>query len=214
MSCGNPAEPLPVRTVVVTPQLAELVFESWRMRDGGVVEVYGVPVDQNFRLGHNEYAVVRLESTAGELEALSLEPYACRDDGIRIFICRGFAIGMHDGFHASSIEASLNELDVNLTLVSPSGIIGGAWSFANDTGRVRRAIATLPGVRLVDYSELFFLQSFGASRYDVFATLIAVGRFRVASPVARNGVIEATPGDTITVWYDQPNGAISSDTVR
>ena len=47
----------------------------------------------------------------------------------------------------------------------------------------------------------------------VFAVLVPAAPFHIGSPVPRDGVVSARTADVITVSYQQPDGAVLSDTL-
>jgi hypothetical protein len=185
-----------------------------------VVLVFADLTDRTFRLAAGEREVVTIESDAGELETLSLEPYACRGNDGDIVACQRLDIAMKKGFHVSSLEMALDRLDARLVGASRSGALGRAWSLVRGAQRIRGTILTWPGVQLASLVSLVdvpCLASVGApcgvDTTVVLARLVASARFRQGTPAPLDGIVQGDAGTAITVLYHQPDGTVLRDTL-
>jgi hypothetical protein len=195
-SCGSATAP-PERLAPVFPELEFISSLPGLLRDKGILLVELMPVERSFRLAAGEYLTLTVTTHAGENETLRVLPEMCATDK-GLFSCNRFTVSMESGRDIRVIEPHINDLGARLYIVAPVPVPNwgavyafGAWKPTMD------AVRRLPGVVAIDLVALATTHS--DSHHE--ARLAAAAPFDTALPTARDGVISALPGDTLTISY-------------
>ncbi len=200
-SCSNGVDPDGDPPTFVQPPLTGLLVDDFYsvLTDGGIVAVRAQPSDSNYRLGTNERVRVWLAATSGDSLELDLEPELC-DSSTRYRTL--LAVVMDGGQNAASLAPLLETMAARLWSVSSSGDLAGVRVFdSRDVPRALIEIASQSGVASVYRDAVGCPATAACPSYQ----LLVAAPLDAAAVLPGDKRIQASAGDTLTVWYVQPD---------
>ncbi|MGH7637555.1 MAG: hypothetical protein ACREOK_07875 [Gemmatimonadaceae bacterium] len=201
-TCDGPTEPIRYPTV----QLRSLsISDDAVLKDSGLLVVAAAPQDTTRVLTPNERLKLDLTTSTGDAESFELGPIVCDDYQMA---CHYLDVLMKDGRHVKELFALLNVVPARVEQASFGGEIGGIFVFHPERASAAvRQLEQHPAVRAAERSH-----------FAAFPVLRKWGQygglpldFREIMP--GDGILQAQPGDTVEVRYQQPDGSTLELTV-
>jgi PAS domain-containing protein len=201
------------------PYLSSVSFSFSTFGPGGVLVVDAFPEDSSYRLPRGARLPIRLETSAGDVETAGLYRAWCpaRERGL-LYSCFAFSLYMQQG---ASVTDIVDEVAASGARMQRIGVcsVNGCWysqSLAivwvfdpEGVIEVVRQAEDWPGVAAAEVGG-------GGGCIDVCPPRTYRAELRVPFPtgggavVAGDGVIQTAPGDTVRVFYKQPDGTTTS----
>jgi hypothetical protein len=195
-TCSGPTEPGLRYPDVPLDELRLYNFSV--LRDSGLVLISGVPHDTNQILPPNDRLRLELSSSAGETESFDQSPIICNDETLA---CHGVDILLNDGWNVRDLFQLLNSIPARVYLTVFAGQGGSVFVFHPE--RVADAISQLKSQPAVKSAERW---SYAADPPAKKWPLLGGLPLDFRPIVVNDGVVQAQPGDTITVrYYTKPD---------
>lgn len=196
----------PGRLVSVTPELRAVSFDDLgtSLRDGGVLILYGAPSDATFTLDSHQRVALEVTVSSGDRESAGLYNMFCprRERLPGHFQCFRLDVAMREGHDAAEIAGHLSAAGGRFIFISAMRWFAAVVFFSPDDplGRAKRA-RSWPGVA---YTALPFLACVAAS----CPSLTVPVPVDTGPAVPGDGIVQVSPGDTVSVTYRQPGGGL------
>jgi hypothetical protein len=183
---------------------------------GGFVAFTAVPADLSFRLSAHQHVPVEIAVSSGDVETLGLFRETCpdRDRGWKS-LCFGYMILMKEGHHASEIADHVAATGGRMYAVF-TGRFAGVMHFRPGENLTRaRQARSWPGVAWTELETPGNCQEWAPPScwLEHGARLAAPIPVDTGPAIPGNGILEVRSGDTVTVSYRQPSGAVLHDSV-
>jgi hypothetical protein len=155
-------------------------------------------------------SVVTLRTSSGDEEEKLLFSFVCLDREGTPYVCNSFVVGLQEGTSESDLIPLLRPMAGRLTHLLFKGSMAGVFVTEGNVFDAMRQARQWPGARWVVLNKLATVQDIGLPANEIAATsgdepargVLWVPVLASGPPVPFDGVVQAQPGDTLTVTYD------------
>ena len=195
-TCDSPTGP--VQYPAVTLQELKFYTGASVLHDSGLLVINGVPRDTSRVLPPYSRLRLALTTSAGDSESFELSPIVAD----YTFAFHIVAIVMKEGHHVAELFSLLDSVPARIYLVLSEGRAGAAYVFQPE-----RIAAALTQLQLATNVQSAEQSRFAPSPPRTWS--LEGGLPLDFSPVAaRDGVLQAQPGDTAVMRYVQPDSSM------
>jgi len=203
--------------VHIEPELRFFDSFAGLLEDGGVLVINAGTVDTSIHIRDEDRVSVSVTTTSGDVESVDLEREVCGVGSL----CAGFSVAMRPGLSVETLYPHMAQFPyggfVEADQVSerlPARItriasfdrrfgVGYVWRKV-DMPRFISLLQDADGVESVQRGGL----GCGGTCPPWHSFVAGYRPLDDRAPRSNNGWIEAHPGDTITISYSQPSGAV------
>lgn len=203
-TCSSPTGPRFIAVQLGSISVTGLALDSKRL-----LEITGAPADTSYRLPPSRRLRAQVTTSAGDVEEISFAPQLCGGDRT----CHSLLVTMDESRDVAELAPLFDSLPARFHLGvvrSESGdTVHVSKSFASisvydpvDVPLVTRRIREQPGVMHVEASGVG-----GIIGPPIRWRVLALRPAARSAVVPNDGTLQFQTGDTITVWYAQPDGS-------
>lgn len=192
----------------VNPELSDIEVEMFPSAHG-VLKVSGIPSDETFRLPFRRRVQLMISTSGGDAEAVALYRHWCPPHRkLSFYDCHSVILYTRSGVAVTDLEARILELGGRLGYVSPFSSSWATVVFLTPSGLMLRR------QQMLDWSEVadVALDQPGCIECDpqwlneVQAALAAAIPLEPGTPEVGDGILQLSPGETVTATYTNPSG--------
>jgi hypothetical protein len=158
---------------------------------------------------------LEVRTSSGDEETMLLQPFACGAEGEPLTLCRSFWIEMNPWYELGGILRPLGEIPAVVFFrdLSDRGLV---YAPAGDLAEVMRRVEAWPEVRRTSRDSFGCVVHFciGAAWDPIRSRLIGALPVHAAPSRPRDGVVQVSAGDWITVSYQHRPGEVMFTTLK